>query len=1016
MPHRRDKPLVTEKDELKIRSGSPKGVEEPWSNDEALSGIAKNDPLAVIQESIKTAEQDLAAIDDQLEKYALAHTELQEARTQCAVRLEIAENKLGSSLIAMFRPTVEQKAVRLEVDMAREALSDATEKLRDAEESSQQAREYNLSTKNDINATLRTLREQEAKIKAGGIVMLNEHLGTYSTDIKMTDVQPILSRYEKDIAEVTIELESLKRTQAYWEKNIEKLRRLQAESDSAESALSRVTKDKGIVSNKQITFEKQLSDLVTELQAATKLHQEKKEKLANQNLLKRTGIKVARQIMDLDILGFKILGLITRILRTKHAERTDRKRVIESHPEKIENMKTLLNLATMYGNTIDNMIAIQEKTLQSMQAELNTIPEPEHNKIHDLETKIVSARNKNKERLSLIAQCVPDTSLGILRDKESASSIQVKKSLSNFLENPSTALLSVLTQTMIDNPDYSTNQNVITLLEKSRNFFPEIPILTSEQLCIDPKKIVHVLSDEISRLAYTSNNLLNDKLALIEEHASLIETKDLMSPCVAANKKALLLAVRMLFLVEQLQIAQNTEKQSNTSATHGDKKAAQNMSTLLKTIISKIENNLPNTEINAVREMTNNILFRTGAGTVLNFNESKDEIVLLLASYVTENNQLPTEINITTLEKFRSGMDDAEDGRELWANIMALPVIKKQIDENQTLVNMVEQFTQEMDTVALFDRIYQVMEDISHKIELIDRVRKDTNNLKEDVALMVKKDVDSTTIHGYIEEHTDALTERAWLIPYFTDTDVAKNFCDQFRALEGKNGVTKDELLTYFKTGITSVHPSIQGECHQAIIDIIQDINLVFDPAQLSEKIQWIDEPELKVYSTEQIAAQEQQIMLEIKAIDHQVSELGMSIQALQTKIEQVHLNDINVTDVIIADKINDLINACGNKILFQYGEPVRLALKQFLSNPTPENGEHLKHRMKDNSNYVQNETLVSLITRAGEYFPLVINAHKNNKQMLLAETASYKKQLMEENIPNSAPADSNVPPKPNFK
>ena len=594
------------------------------------------------------------------------------------------------------------------------------------------------------------------------------------------------------------------------------------------------------------------------------------------------------------------------------------------------------------------------------------------------------SRSADTVKAALLIRCnVSDSSLGIMRDRESPAAVKVKKELGNFLVQPIEATLYTLRRAMERNPDYLVDVKLAQLLAEVRALYPDVPSPEQELLSIKPDKLIHILSEEIENNTKKIDQL-NDEKKLLGKQLQKDQTLLLdQTRIITENRDALKNAYRLLFVATRLESA---SKVSAIKETPEEQQAISDVVVDLEEKIKQIKNNLPDAEIRALDEELKEEL-ASSSGVAVTYSEVKDQVSSILEQYKNEEHGVPVDINSQTLRQFISTLD-GDDKAQAWKAISALPAIQSQVDVGaERMARLANMIGEAVNEALRVDAMQHTLRERAY----------DAN---DSIGLAINRATDVSE-----ELRTRANDAYGKAMAVFNE------------AMMLENGSDKDDKNAFLllKNTINSFDDSIKNIVKKAIDDFNIVIDSLLKNPLFKKEISWVADPSIKKSNVSQLDKSCCTADADIHRITGEISRLNALNASLCTR--RVNAAD-GKGDATITVTIEQLIQECKQTIrsysppFFELNKEIRIALHNFLSNPTKEHLKSLQGTMQEDLAYLENTKLLPLIKTAGELYPAIADAHRLNEEKAKITPAKvsplvalFKRNVGELKTPDNGPA-----------
>lgn len=584
-----------------------------------------------------------------------------------------------------------------------------------------------------------------------------------------------------------------------------------------------------------------------------------------------------------------------------------------------------------------------EETLDSLQSKIQALSvEKMLQKVASLKQQLTHLDDQ-KLKKELIKGCKIKFKMGIKYDLENFDSKTVKTHLRHFLLKPTQNHLIQLQQSMITHPNFRTNEKLNQVLLKTQELYPEISPPPEEWVPIrDEKAKILIEKQIVSNRIKIENN--EEKMTYLqanyEKNMELLQQKKNQ---IQSNQNTLISYYRLLFVAERRKVAaQHQNKKTEEEATNK----------IIVFIMEKIR------EVSLFIPDAQSYNFKNlREVAILDYECARDEIEEILAEYdilLLEEEHL----NFTTIQNLIAELPEQELILEC---INQIPAISQQIREGEEIIY----------------QYVEKLEDVVIEIAELEQVK----ILKQESALDAIDMI--TAVFNQLMQKQHAKPEEKILDKAMTQYS---QMIEKFGVRFYKENNPQKALQKYLRD-VKQLHPFIKTKLDSVLnaqIPIIE--NALTTPLSGLEK-------QFKIIPDAQLSGQnfcpfEIQCQQQKHQIEHLISETVL------LKDENVQLkNGIQKDLYSHSQDMLELIKACKKKPMLNADNPVRIKLKEFLTNPTPIRLQILLETMQTHSEYQKNKVVLPLIERASEFYLEIANKHQALLSLQTSHSLSEFKQ-----------------------
>lgn len=628
-----------------------------------------------------------------------------------------------------------------------------------------------------------------------------------------------------------------------------------------------------------------------------------------------------------------------------------------------------INELTAQNNVLEDNLKVIADDLASFQQDLETTSEriistkkeiddfgvkPNTEEIGALTQQILAAQLILADIPLILQSCKVDSSLGLLRDKEHKDAVMVKEKLKDFLENPTDRTLAVLQTTMTNHPNYKTGLDLVDLLERTNKIYPQVSIRAQVDQLHMSDYLLESQKKQITQNTHLIQTLEQERESLSQEIRQQRHALLQKNDVIATNKQALTVCYRLLYLFHKTEKAR--KHNSETDELHG----LLGVKLLLEEKIHYIESELDAASIIDVEHTCKDL--EKNLGALLSYEGFEDKVLQILSANNDFDLPLPKILTPKQVEEFLSQFEPLKQ-KEIHAKIKALPEFQKKlsnqaseiIELTNTLINAITETEQYYESCV--QTIYDAIDHLGHVLSQSKAIQ------PYEKALLIFNHTQEKDFETALDKFRSAIDE----FPKSVKTD----YKIEIDALdEARNHFKKPILRTLFK-----------------------------------EHIRWIEHTGVssldRAYQKNQAALQD---------LSERINTLIATNEQLKGDIQV--LSDGNVSNQQ-KRVINDLVKQLEKPLYLD--NAVRIALKEFLCNPTTPHLHALQTMMEKTPHYQQNSKLMPLVESAGLFYSEIIEAHHAAIEKIKSnpsQTSILKFGLdvlrgnstEELNMPNSAP------------
>lgn len=536
--------------------------------------------------------------------------------------------------------------------------------------------------------------------------------------------------------------------------------------------------------------------------------------------------------------------------------------------------------------------------------------------INQLEDALAYDLNAAKE--PLIKRCEPEIRLGVLVESQSANS--VKKHLKAFLQTPSTHTFNTLETTLKSDVGQRalTNTDLVDLLTDVAEIYTDVSKLLPKEafLTISADKMIQMLSDDIISREQERDALKEEKKELehyLIENRSQVDDYDLR---IKNNKTALLTGYFAIVAAKKSRELEGLDLK--------EKETLEQIITKLSEKTGTIKNNLPNQETKHFTEV-----FEDAAIEQQDFNSiflmyyyPKDTkgFYAILNQYTPTYQPLAPPLSFKQIDMLKKEL--GERFKELSERLTSLPALRKAyVEDNlQEVLNFVHAAWQEE------KQFYEAaLEDTLHALDTLADDIENTND-GNTIALF------NQLIDPMLKSNRTSLLEVK---------GIASTLLEEFK----KNNTS------------FSAYPSLK-QVKKALRRLTAHYNLCIENELAHETIT------PKEFDSATSFTKKENRFIEI---EEKLKQLTEEIKSTRQQ-KQTIANTGQVNHKLRTDSINQLINAC-QRFTVQHST-VRVALKNFLSYPTPRLFVKLQEALENDPSSTNANKIGRLLTEAQALYP----------------------------------------------